>query len=450
MQIFGVSFLVFFVFVFFGFLLAAVSFFVLTFIKGLQVLPKSELFDLHKTLSSLQATNEQLQNNYNEVKNDQDNKNRELNNYRIKTSSLETEKELLKQQLDQLKTYVEEIKKQSKIEFENLANKVLEAKSKNFSEITEKSLDTLLTPLKEKISSFEKVIDEKYSNESKERFALKSEIIRLIGLNDKMTKETNSLTQALRGDSKIQGDWGEFVLERILEDSGLRKDHEYSIQESLKDDDGDRFRPDVVINLPEEKHVIVDSKVSLKSYDLYRTSIQCTQDDEILKHQEKYLNDHLRSIDKHVEELVSKHYAKLKGVNSPELVFMFIPIEPAYLLAMQSDPTLAIRAWQKGVAIVTATTLLTSLKTVASIWRLEKQNKNALEIAQEGARLYDKFVNFLEDFEKIGATFESGHKHYSNALAKLKNGPGNVFRKMETLRELGASPNKRIKQDYLD
>ncbi len=411
---------------------------------------RDEVLNLNREIAQLQAKYPQLESNLSETKLEKDSYRKQSEELSVKlsaansiNSSLETEKQLLAQQLQTLRDYVEEVKKQTKLEFENLANKVLDEKSKIFSEHTEKSLDVLLKPLRDKIQGFEKSVDEKYSNESKERHALKSEIERLITLNDKMAFETNSLTLALRGDSKIQGDWGELVLERILEASGLREGHEYSLQKSHNDDDGDRFRPDVIINLPENKHVVVDSKVSLKAYDLYRSS----QDESI---QRKVLSEHIKSIEKHIDDLGDKHYAKLKGVNSPELVFMFIPIEPAYMLAMQTDSDLSSRAWKKGVAIVTATTLLTSLKTVASIWRLEKQNRNALEIAQEGAKLYDKFVGFLDDFEKIGKTFETGSRQFSDAMGKLKDGPGNVFRKMELLRELGASPKNKIKPELLE
>lgn len=405
---------------------------------------------LNKELAHFQAKYPHLEKNIEDLRSEKEiakKANEELNlklyASQATLASLHTEKQLLEQQLRILREYVDEIKKQTKLEFENLANQVLDAKTKSFNEQTEKSLDTLLKPLREKIQTFEKTVDDKYSNEAKERHALKSEIERLITLNDKMAFETNSLTQALRGDSKVQGDWGELVLERILEASGLREGSEYSLQKSHNDEDGDRYRPDVIINLPETKHVVIDSKVSLKAYDINRSST-----DEAI--QMKSIEDHIRSIEKHIDDLSEKHYSKLKGVNSPEVVFMFIPIEPAYMLAMQKDPELSSRAWKKNVAIVTSTTLLISLKTMASIWRLEKQNKNAAEIASEGSKLYDKFVGFLEDFEKIGNTIESGQKQYLTAMGKLKDGPGNVFRKMELLRELGASPNKKIKPELLE
>ncbi len=405
---------------------------------------------LNKELAQFQAKYPHLESTLEEMKIEKDSARKIHDELNLKfystnatVSSLQTEKQLLEQQLRIQRDYVDEVKKQTKMEFENLANQVLDAKTKSFNEHTEKSLDTLLKPLREKIQTFEKNVDEKYTTEAKERHALKSEIERLITLNDKMAFETSSLTQALRGDSKVQGDWGELVLERILEASGLREGSEYSLQKSHNDEDGERYRPDVIINLPESKHVVVDSKVSLKAYDLNRS----TTDEAV---QTKSIEDHIKSIEKHVDDLSEKHYSKLKGVNSPEVVFMFIPIEPAYMLAMQKDPELSSRAWKKNVAIVTSTTLLISLKTMASIWRLEKQNKNAVDIAQEGAKLYDKFVGFLEDFEKIGNTLESGQKQYLMAMGKLKDGPGNVFRKMELLRELGASPNKKIKPELLE
>jgi DNA recombination protein RmuC len=352
---------------------------------------------------------------------------------------LKAQEERLKSQKD----YLEEVRKQTKTEFENLANQILESKTKTFSEHTEKNLENILKPLKDKITTFEKRVEDSYTTEAKERFALKSEVERLIQLNEKMTLETNNLTQALKGDSKFQGDWGEMVLSNILEASGLREGHEYTVQKSLTSEDGETFRPDIVINLPEGKHVIVDSKVSLTAYELF-----CRNEDPGLR--TDALKAHLISVNKHIDELADKHYAKLKGINSPDFVFMFIPIEPAYVLAVQNEREIFTRAWKKGVALVTSTILMTSLKTVASIWKVENQNKNSIEIANEAARLYDKFVGFVEDFEKIGRTFEQGQVQYETAMGKLKDGPGNVFKKMEVLRELGASPTKRIKQELLE
>ncbi len=360
-----------------------------------------------------------------------------------RVACLESEKVFLEQQVKNQENYFQEVKRQSKIEFENLANEILKSKTKDFQEQTEKSLDAILNPLKDKLHLFEKKVDENYTTEAKERHTLKYEIGRLMSLNERITKETQSLTQALKGDSKVQGDWGEFVLEKILEASGLTEGREFFQQKFYENEDGERLRPDVVIHLPDHKHIVVDSKVSLKAYELYKSS-----EEDSVKIQA--LQAHLKSLEKHIEDLSSKHYSKLKGLNTPEFVFLFIPIEPAYILAMQKDSELSSRAWNKGIALVTSTTLLTSLKTVAWIWRLENQNKNALEIAQEGAKLYDKFVGFLEDFEKIGKTLDSGKNQYDSALGKLKEGPGNVFRKIENLRELGAAPTKRIKPEMIN
>lgn len=362
---------------------------------------------------------------------------------RKREATLETEKHHFKERLEAQNGFMENLKKQSQLEFETLAQRILDSKTRTFSEQSEKNLEGLLRPLKERIGEFEKKVDATYKTEATERIALKTEVERLVLLNEKMTRETTQLTQALKGDSKFQGDWGELVLEKILESSGLRENHEYVVQGEYRNDLGEKFRPDVIINLPDSKHIVVDAKVSLKSYEAYWSA-------EDLGVKKIHLEGHLKSVMKHVEELSGKHYSKLKGINSPEFVFLFMPIEPAFLLAAQNDSDLTTRAWKQGVAIVTATTLLTSLKTVASIWKLENQNRNALEIAQEGARLYDKFVGFLDDFEKIGKTFEVGQAQYSTAMGKLKDGPGNVFRKMEVLRDLGAAPNKRIRAELLE
>jgi len=346
----------------------------------------------------------------------------------------------LNQQNEKQLLYFEELKKQTKLEFEHLAQEIFQIQTQAFHSQAEKNMNTLLSPFQEKLKLFEKKVEDTYSTEAKERHTLKSEIQRLIGLNDQMSKDTQSLTQSLRGDSKIQGDWGELVLERILESSGLTEGREYTKQKTFENDTQEKFKPDIIISLPENKHLIIDSKVSLKAYDLYRQNTQA----------KNFMGNHIKSIERHIQQLSDKHYCHLKSLNTPELVFLFIPIEPAYILAMQTDPDLCTKAWQKGIAIVTSTTLLSSLKTVSSIWKLENQNKNALEIAQEAARLYDKFVGFLEDFEKLGKSLETNRSLYETANNKLKAGPGNVFRKIENLRVLGASPQKKIRTDLLD
>ncbi len=337
----------------------------------------------------------------------------------------------------------EELKIAARAEFENMASKLIEREARQFQESSEKGLERLLVPLKERLKDFEKKVDDAYQTEGRERYVLKAEVERLIQLNELMTRETTSLTKALKGDSKVQGDWGETILENILLASGLRKGLEYTTQDVFENDAGEKLRPDLLIRLPDEKQIIVDSKVSLRAYEAYTRADSA--DDRA-----RHLKLHLESVSNHVDQLSEKHYPKLKGLRTPEFVFLFAPIEPAYLLAMQHDPDLATRAWKKGVAIVTATTLFTSLKTVASIWRLEHQNRNAQEIADEAGKLYDKFVGFHDDFEKIGRIFEQGSSQYQEARRKLRDGPGNVFRKIEQLRELGAAPNKRLRSELLE
>ena len=349
-----------------------------------------------------------------------------------------TELTICQTELKIIKEGRQQWEREMRLQFENLANRIFDEKSKTFSEKSEKELLGTLAPLKDKIREFEKSVEEKYTTEAKERHTLKAEIEKLTDINEKMTVETASLIDALRGDSKVQGDWGEMILEKILESSGLQKGEEYELQKSYKSEEGKALRPDAVIHLPEGKHVIVDSKVSLTAYERYvRTG------------EEDALKAHIQSVKNHIKELGEKGYARLLGMRSPEFVFMFIPVEPAYMTAMKNEGDLSAWAWKRGVALVTATTLMTGLKTVASVWRLEKQNNNAKKIAEEGGRLYDKFALFVDDFEKVGKTFQDGQRYYDDAMAKLQRGRGNIFGKMERLKELGASTSKEIDQKFL-
>lgn len=335
------------------------------------------------------------------------------------------------------------LKEAARHEFQTISQKILETESKSFQASSEQNLERLLTPLKERLKEFEKKVEDSYQAEGRERHVLQREVEKLIQLNERMTAETNSLTLALKGDAKVQGNWGELVLENILIDAGLREGIEFLKQESLENSDGERFRPDILIRLPDEKQIIVDAKVSLKAYEAH-----CRAETDAERAQT--LKAHMQSLENHIEGLAAKHYPKLKGLRTPEFVFLFTPIESAYVLAMRHDPGLATRAWNKGIAIVTATTLFTSLRTVASIWRLENQNRNAQEIASEAAKLYDKFVGFNDDFEKVGKALESSRNQFDEARRKLSSGQGNIFRKIEVLRELGAAPSKRIRAELLE
>lgn len=395
-----------------------------------------ESLELQDDLNSLKDKNVELSNKLIKQENI-------ILEYKLRINSLDSENNFFKKELNNQKDYFENMKLNFKHEFENLANSILEQKTKSLNEITEKNFYNLLHPFKEKLINFERSIEQKYLNDINERNSLKYEIESLVKLNQQMSDETKSLTQALKGDAKFQGDWGEFILEKTLEISGLRKEFEYTTQSSYKDSEGDMYRPDVIIHLPENKHIIIDAKVSLKAYEKYRTSC-----DEIER--KKAIEEHIFSIKKHIIILSEKPYTELRDLKTPEFVFLFIPIENAYSLAMHFQKDLSEFAWSKKIALVTATTLLTSLKTVASIWKLENQNKNALEIAREGGKLYDKFVGFMDDFEKIGKTFEQGQKQYSDAFNKLKLGSGNIFKRIENLKELGATPQKQIKQEFIE
>jgi DNA recombination protein RmuC len=328
-------------------------------------------------------------------------------------------------------------------QFKNLANEILEEKSKRFAEQNQQNLDILLKPLQEKLTDFRKQVDETYQSEARERFALKQEVEKLAGLNLRMTDETRALTNALKGESKTQGDWGELVLETILENSGLRKGEEYLVQDTQTISDGSRLQPDVVIRLPESKHLVIDSKVSITAYTRY---IQA--DDDSIKTAE--LNSHVLSIKQHIQGLSAKNYQDLYGVGSIDFVLMFIPIEPAFLAAMRHAPDIYQEALKKNIVIVCPSTLLATVRTVAHLWRQEHQNRNAQEIARQCASLYDKFVGFVEDLDKVGQRLEQAQISYADAVGKLKTGRGNLIRTAENVKKLGVKPNKSLPSKLTD
>ena len=322
-------------------------------------------------------------------------------------------------------------------QFKNLANEILEDKSKRFTEQNAASLDALLKPLQTKLTEFKEQVSNTYGNEARERHALKSEIERLANLNLKMSDETRSLTQALKGDSKVQGNWGELVLESILESSGLRKGEEYVVQDSHTQSDGSRLQPDVVIKLPEGKSLVVDSKVSITAYARHTEAT-----DE--GHAEKELAAHIQSLRQHIQGLSGKNYSSLYGIGSVDFVLMFVPIEPAFLLALKTAPNLYQEALTKNIVLVCPSTLMATLRTVAHLWRQDHQNRNALEIAKQCGNLYDKFVGFVDDLEKLGQRLDQAQTSYHDAFNKLKTGKGNLIRSAEKVRELGVKPSKNL------
>mgnify|MGYP000555970191 FL=1 len=328
-------------------------------------------------------------------------------------------------------------------QFKNLANEILEDKSKRFTEQNVANLDALLKPLQTKLSEFKEQVNTSYGNEARERFALKSEIERLANLNLRMSDETRSLTQALKGDSKVQGNWGELVLESILESSGLRKGEEYLVQDSHTQTDGSRLQPDVVVKLPEGRSLVVDSKVSITAY-----SRHAETSDPVVAEQE--LAAHIQSLRQHIQGLSSKNYSSLYGIGSVDFVLMFVPIEPAFLLALKTAPNLYQEALAKNIVLVCPSTLMATLRTVAHLWRQDSQNRNALEIAKQCGTLYDKFVGFVDDLEKLGQRLDQAQTSYHDAFNKLKSGKGNLIRTAEKVRELGVKPSKNLSAPLIE
>jgi len=337
---------------------------------------------------------------------------------------------------------IQDIQQKFQLEFQNIANKLLDEKSQKFIETNRTNLDVLLNPLKENIKAFEEKVDKVYNMEAAERNTLKGVITQLMDLNKQISEEATNLTRALKGDSKKQGNWGEVVLERVLERSGLTRDREYRLQASLSSADGARFQPDVIIDLPDEKHLIIDAKVSLVAYE--RLVNAETEDERRL-----YSKAHVESIRGHVLNLSSKNYHDLQQVNSPDFVLLFVPIESSFSFAVQLDAELFSDAWDKRVVIVSPSTLLATLRTIASIWKQERQNRNVLEIAALSGRMYDKFVGFVNDIEAIGKNIKLTQSSYESAMNKLTDGSGNLAVTAEKIKKLGAKANKQLDEKYI-
>lgn len=349
----------------------------------------------------------------------------------------------LSEKLDNERKQMEELQKKFTIEFENIAHKILKQNTLEFNQTSVKNMGELINPLKEKIKDFEKKVEDTYKQGLKDQTDLKLELRKLHELSLALDKDAKDLTKALKSDSKKQGNWGEVILERVLERSGLIKGEEFFMQFTGKSEDGTISRPDVVIRLPEEKHLVIDSKVSLTAYTEFASADTDSQRDILLKR-------HLDSIRKHVKELSDKNYASILGINSPDFVLMFLPIEPAFGLAVQNDHELFNYAWQQKVVIVSPTTLLATLRTVASIWKYEKQSQNAIEIAKRGGLLYDKFVNFVKDLEDVGKSLAGAEKAYNEAHKKLVSGRGDLINQAEQLKTMGVITKKSLPAEYLE
>jgi len=358
-------------------------------------------------------------------------------------SSLKSDYNNLQNKLDEQKSEIEKLQEKFTKEFENLANKILEEKSTKFTSQNKENIDQILRPLNEKIKDFEKKVEDVYVNESKDRAGLRAQILELTKLNQQVSTEANNLTNALKGQSKTQGNWGEFILESILEKSGLVKGREYLVQESMTAESGKRFQPDVLVKLPEDKTIVVDSKVTLTAYEKYSSA----ENDE---DRSAALREHIISIRNHIKGLSGKNYQNLYAIKSLDFVLMFMPIEPAFSLAVQYDSAIFNDAFEKNIVIVSPSTLLATLRTIASIWRQENQNKNALEIARQSGAMYDKFVGFVEDLISVGKKIDDAKGSYTDAMKKLHEGSGNLVSRTEKIKALGAKASKSLPQSLLD
>lgn len=349
----------------------------------------------------------------------------------------------LQQKLNENKEEVTKLQEKFTKEFENLANKILDEKSNKFSEQNKEQLKNILNPLQEKIQKFEKKVEDTQKESISMHSALKEQLLNLKELNAQMSKETLNLTKALKGDSKTQGNWGELVLERVLEKSGLEKDREYFVQQSFVNDEGKRIMPDVVIHLPDNKKMVVDAKVSLTAYEQFVNS-----DNEQEKQQ--FLKEHIHSLKRHVEQLSEKKYEDIYKIASPDFVLLFIPIEPAFAVALGEDNTLYNKAFERNIVIVTPTTLLATLRTIDTMWNNEKQQRNALEIARQAGALYDKFEGLLKDLVNIGKKIDATKSDYSAAMNKLVEGRGNLITSVEKLKKMGAKAKKALPENILE
>jgi DNA recombination protein RmuC len=422
-----------------GLLCLAAGYFLGNYIRGLKTKSEqSALLEREQQLgNNLSALNEKLigsESEKNELRLEKERLGNQVTRY-------EADLENLQIKADEQRAEVEKLQEKFTKEFENLANKILDEKSTKFTEQNQKNIKNILNPLQERIQHFEKKVEESRKENYGIHQALREQLLNLQNQNLKITQEAENLTKALKGDSKMQGNWGELVLERVLEKSGLEKDREYSVQQSFTLEDGTRVLPDVIIHLPDGKKMIVDSKVSLTDYERYMNAEDESKD--------KYLKDHINSLRKHVDQLSAKKYEDLYEMESPDFVLLFIPIEPAFAVAINNDNSLYNKAFEQNIVIVTPSTLLATLRTIDSMWNNEKQQRNAIEIARQAGALYDKFEGFVNDLTRVGRKIDDAKSEYKGAMNKLVEGRGNIVTSIEKLKKMGAKAKKTLPDSIL-
>ncbi|MCL6414645.1 DNA recombination protein RmuC [Aestuariirhabdus sp. Z084] len=411
---------------------------------------QQELSRAREHNSHLQATEQEQQKQLAAVSEREAASNRESERLRDELGALEKSHAALQESMQKEQQHAQEKlqllennRKQLKMEFEHLANQIFESKQQSFEEQSRKGLDTLLSPFKDQLENFRKRVDHVYASESQDRTSLRTQIEELHKLNRQMTQEAGNLTKALRGENKTQGNWGELMLETVLERSGLRKGIEYRREQVVRDDQGKIYRPDVIIDLPEGKHVIVDAKVSLNDYTTY---VNSENDGE----REAALKGHIESVRQHIRGLAEKAYQKLPGLNSPDFVFLFMPVEPAFMVAFECDERLFMEAFEKRIVVVTPTTLLATLRTVSNLWSLERQNRSARELAEMGAKVYDKLRVVVESMEKLGKQIDTSQKTWHDAWNSLREGRGNLVRQTQRFIDLGVRVKKELPKSLVE
>ncbi len=404
---------------------------------------KQELINLNSELRIKDDRLNLLNDNLVEIKKKLSEKEEQLIIHQKSLVAKDSDLKHLNERLAENKKEVEELQAKFKLEFENLANKIFEEKSGKFTEQNRKNLDQILNPLKDRIQQFEQKVEETHKKDIADRASIQERIKNLIETSNQISEDAKNLTKALKGDSKTQGNWGELILENILERSGLVKEREYFVQQSFKDESGNRFQPDVIVKYPGDRSVVIDSKVSLTAYERFVSS-------EDPDEQEKILNEHLISLKNHIKELGEKNYQDLYQLKSLDFVMMFVPIEPSYLVAIQKDPDLWNFAYEKRILLISPTNLIAALKMIASMWRQEYQSQNVLEIARQSGALYDKFVGFISDMQDIGNKLDSTRKTYESAMNKISTGRGNLVTTAQKIKELGAKTKKELPKDLFE